>query len=73
MKTKLNNYDFIENYRARRSGPRTALPCAGLACSVEEEQRPQSKQARSNTATRAKAIRHAETGRRRPYSSSGEF
>ena len=71
---KTKQCDFIENDRARRSDPRNSLPRAGLACSVEEEGsgREANRRAR-NTATRAKGIRHAETGRRRPYSGSGDF
>jgi hypothetical protein len=69
---KTKHHDFVENDRARNSGPHNRFLCASLRRSAGEEGNGrEARRRQGNSATGAKAIRHAETGSRRPYSGSG--
>jgi hypothetical protein len=68
---RTKHYDILENHHARCSHPRNCLPRAGINRSAGEEGGCcEARRGSGNTSTRAKAIRHAETGSRRPYSGS---
>ena len=70
---KAKHHDIIENDRARRSDPHNRLPRVGLGRSPGEERGRREARSPRNAPTRAKGIRHAETGGRCSYSSSSEF
>ena len=71
---RTKHHDILENHHARCSHPRNWLPRAGIDRSAGEEgDCCEARRGSGNTSTRAKAIRYAEAGGRRPYPSGGEF